>query len=121
MKVAIDALPQPNTGLAVVPSAFMTIHRDLIIALAAEKRLPAIYGWNYFATSGGLVSYGFDPADPFQRASAYIHKILKGANPGDLPLQNPTKFYLVINMKTANALGLEIPPTLLARADEVIE
>jgi ABC-type uncharacterized transport system substrate-binding protein len=121
MQLAIDGLAQPNAGLVVVPSAFMAIHRDLIITLAARKRLPAIYGWNYFATSGGLVSYGFDPADPFRRASSYIDKILKGAKPGDLPVQNPTRFYLVVNMKTAKALGLDVPPSLLARADEVIE
>ena len=96
-------------------------NRDLIIALAARYRLPAVYPFRYFAASGGLFSYGSDVADLFRRAATYVDRILKGAKPGDLPVQAPSKFELVINLKTAEALGLDVPPLLLARADEVIE
>ena len=96
-------------------------HRDLIVVLAARYRLPAVYPLRVFAASGGLISDGVDPTDIFRRAASYVDRILKGANPGDLPLQAPTKFELVINLKTANTLGLTVPPMLLARADEVIE
>jgi len=108
-----------NGGLIVTSSPSTAAHRVLIAALAARHRLPAVY--RYFATSGGLMSYGPDTTDPFRRAADYINRILKGEKPADLPVQAPTKYELVVNLKTAKALGLEIPPTVLARADEVIE
>jgi putative ABC transport system substrate-binding protein len=95
--------------------------RDLIIALASRFRLPAIYPYRYFAVDGGLISYGPDALDGFRRAAGYVDRILRGEKPADLPVQAPTKYELVLNTKTARALGLDIPPTLLARADEVIE
>jgi putative ABC transport system substrate-binding protein len=112
---------EPKGALIVSPDAFTTTNRGLIISLAARYRLPAIYPYRYFAADGGLLSYGHDYIEPWRRAPAYIDKILKGANPGDLPIQQPTKFELVINLKTAKALGLTIPPQLLDRADELIE
>jgi putative tryptophan/tyrosine transport system substrate-binding protein len=111
----------PNGGLIVTQSASATIHRDLIIALAARHKLPAVYSLRYDVTGGGLVSYGPDIVDQFRQAAAYVDRILKGAKPADLPVQAPTKYLLVINVKTAKALGLTVPETLLARADEVIE
>ena len=110
-----------NGGLIVTGSALATVHRDLIVALAARHRLPAVYYYRYFVTAGGLVSYGPDPHDQYRRAAGYIDRILKGEKPADLPVQAPTKYDLVINLKTAKALGIEVPPMLLARADEVIE
>jgi putative ABC transport system substrate-binding protein len=110
-----------NTGLIVIPSAFMSVHRDQIIALAARQLLPAIYGWNYYARSGGLVSYGIDALDLFRRASLYIDRILRGSKPNELPVQQPTKFELLINFKTAKALGQDVPLQLQQIADEVIE
>jgi putative ABC transport system substrate-binding protein len=110
-----------NGGLIVTSSALAVAHRKLIVALAARHRLPAVYAFRYYATSGGLISYGPDTTDPFRRAAGYIDRILKGEKPADLPVQLPTKYELVINIKTANALGLQVPPTLIARADEVIE
>ena len=110
-----------NGGLMVLPDVSTTNHRDLIIALAAQHRLPAVYPYRHFAASGGLMSYGSDLADVYRRAASYVDRILKGAVPGDLPVQAPVKFELVINLKTANALGLTLSPALLARADEVIE
>jgi putative tryptophan/tyrosine transport system substrate-binding protein len=109
------------TGLLVMPDIFTTAHREQIIALAAQYRLPAVYPYPYFATDGGLMSYGVDPADQFRQAAAYVDRILKGARVGDFPIQGPTKFELVINLKTAKALGLDLPPMLLALADAVVE
>ena len=110
-----------NGSLIVTPSGFASVNRDLIITLAARHRLPAVYFGRYFVTSGGLISYGNDIVDQYRRAAGYIDRILRGEKPADLPVQAPTKYELVINLKTAKALGLEVPPTLLARADEVIE
>jgi len=110
-----------NGGLIVTGSPLTLVHRDLIITLAARHRLPAVYPFRYFATSGGLISYGPNATDPYRRAASYIDRILKGEKPADLPVQTPTKYQLVINLKTAKALGLEVPATVLARADEVIE
>ena len=119
---AIDTLArEPNGGLVVLPDAFTTTHGDLIIALVARDRLPAIYPFRYFVTRGGLMSYGYDTVDLYRQAASYVDRILKGEKPADLPVQAPTKFALVINLKTAKALGLAVPPMLLARADEVIE
>ena len=111
----------PNGGLIVTSSPSTAGHRELIAELAARHRLPAVYAFRYFTTSGGLMSYGPDTTDPFRRAAGYIDRILKGEKPADLPVQAPTKYELVINLKTAKALGLTVPTTLLARADEVIE
>jgi putative ABC transport system substrate-binding protein len=110
-----------NGGLIVTGSAPVTIHRDLIITLAARHKLPAVYYERFFVAAGGLISYGPDFLDQYRRAAGYVDRILKGEKPADLPVQAPTKYELVINLKTAKALGLEVPPTLLARADEVIE
>jgi putative tryptophan/tyrosine transport system substrate-binding protein len=110
-----------NGGLITTASALMVEHRDLIIALAARHRLPAIFTRRYYVTNGGLISYGPNPVDPWKPAAAYIDRILKGAKPADLPVQAPTRYELVINLKTANALGLAVPATILARADDVIE
>jgi putative ABC transport system substrate-binding protein len=111
----------PNGGLIVTGSALSNIHRNLIITLAAHYRLPAVYFERFFVTAGGLISYGLDFLDQYRRAAVYVDRILKGEKPGELPVQAPTKYLLAINLKTAQALGLEVPPTLLARADEVIE
>ena len=112
---------RPNGGLIVTGSALAAAHRDLIIALAAKHRLPAVYPQTFYVTAGGLIAYGPDTVDPFRRAATYVDRILRGENPADLPVQAPTKYELVISLKTAKALGLTIPPSLLARADEVIE
>src|SRR3954469_12284187 len=112
---------QPNGGLIILPSPNTLVHRRTIMSLAARHRLPAIYPYGFFAREGGLLSYGIVPADNFRRAAAYVDRILKGAKPGEMPVQVPTKFELVLNLKTAKALGLEIPPKLLATADELIE
>jgi putative ABC transport system substrate-binding protein len=110
-----------NGGLIVTASGLATIHRNLIIALAARYKLPAVYPRRLFVTDGGLICYGSDRADQYRQAATYVDRILKGEKPADLPVQAPTKYELVINLKTAKALGLTVPPTLLARADEVIE
>ncbi|MGB8049244.1 MAG: ABC transporter substrate-binding protein [Pseudolabrys sp.] len=110
-----------NGGLIVTGSPLSLIHRDLIIALAARHKLPAVYSNRVFVDGGGLISYGPDMTDHSRRAAGYVDRILKGEKPADLPVQAPTKYDLVVNLKTAKALGLTIPPAVLARADEVIE
>jgi len=112
---------ESNAGLMVLPDISMTNYREAIVALAARHRVPAIYPFRYFAVSGGLMSYGTDLGEVSWRAASYVDRILKGEKPGDLPVQAPTKYELVINLKTAKALGLDVSPTLLALADELIE
>ena len=111
----------PNGALLVLPDLFTATNRQSIIALAAKHRLPAVYPFRYFVASGGLMSYGTETLDTYRQAASYVARVLKGENPGDLPVQAPSKYELVINLKTTKALGLDVPPTLLARADEVIE
>jgi ABC-type uncharacterized transport system substrate-binding protein len=119
---AINALAQTsNAGLVVLPNPITEGHRDLVSVLAARHRLPAVYRYRHFVTSGGLISYGERPEEPFRGAASYVDRILKGEKPGDLPVQQPTKFELVINLKAAKALGLDVPWFLQQRADEVIE
>jgi len=112
---------EPGGGLVVLPGVFMVAHRSPIISAAARNNVPTVYSLSYFARDGGLLSYGTDQADTFRRAATYVDRILRGEKPGDLPVQYPTKFEMVLNLKTAKALGLNVPPALLARADEVIE
>ena len=115
-----DFIQRPNGGMIVLPDPFTSAHREIIIELAARHRVPTIYPFNLFAKAGGLVSYGPDILNLFQRAASYVDRILKGKAAG-LPVEQPIKYELIVNLKTAKALGLEVPPTLLARADEVIE
>jgi putative tryptophan/tyrosine transport system substrate-binding protein len=112
---------RPGGGLIVLPDALAVVHGELIIDLAARNRLPTLYPFRSFAHKGGLLTYGLDLPDIFRQAADYVDRILKGEKPADLPVQAPTKFELVINLKTAKALDLDVPSTLLARADEVIE
>jgi putative tryptophan/tyrosine transport system substrate-binding protein len=118
---AVERFAQEPNGSLIVTAGSTAIRRDLIIALAARHRLPAVYPFRYHATSGGLISYGPNTVDPYRRAAGYVDRILKGEKPAELPVQNPTKYELVVNLKTAKALRLDVPPSLLARADEVIE
>jgi ABC-type uncharacterized transport system substrate-binding protein len=120
-RAIVSLASDPGSGLIVMPDVFVARHRHLIIALAARHRLPTVYPLPYFAVDGGLMAYGTDFADQFRRAAFYVDRVLQGAKPADLPVQAATKFGLVINLKTAKALGLTVPPTLLARADELIE
>jgi putative ABC transport system substrate-binding protein len=112
---------QPSSGLIVPPASFTLDNFALIVALAAKHRMPAIYAFRNIVAAGGLISYGIDAADQFTKAAGYVDRILRGASPSELPVQGPTKFQLAINLKTAAALGLTVPQTLLVRADEVIE
>lgn len=112
---------EPGSGVVVLPNPITNLHHGLLIALMARHRLPAAYSYPYLVSEGGLISYGVDPAGQFRQAALYVDRILKGAKPADLPVQQPTKFDLAINLKAAKALGLDVPPTLLVRADEVIE
>jgi putative tryptophan/tyrosine transport system substrate-binding protein len=112
---------EPNGGLLVMPDVFATGTRQQIFAWAAQYRLPTLYTFRFYAVEGGLMSYGIDITEMFRQSASYVDRVLRGANPGDLPVQVPTKYELIINVKTAKALGLDVPPTLLARADEVIE
>jgi putative ABC transport system substrate-binding protein len=111
----------PNGGLLALPDSTSIAHRDLLIALAAQHRLPAVYPARLFVAAGGLMSYGTDVVDVFRQAASYVDRILRGAAPGDLPVQAPTKYQTTLNLKTAKALGLDVPASLLVRADEVIE
>ena len=120
-RVVAAVAREPNGGLINLPDVFLNVHRELIIELTTRYRVPAIYQYRYFVTGGGLISYGPDVIDQYVRAASYVDRILKGEKPADLPVQAPTKYELVINLKTAKALGLDVPPMLLGRADEVIE
>jgi putative ABC transport system substrate-binding protein len=122
IETAIIALGrEPGGGLVVMPSPFMTAHRAQIILAAARNNIPAVYAFSYYARDGGLLSYGSDQVDISRRAASYVDRILRGAKPGDLPVQFPTKYEMVVNLKTAKALGLTVPSSILLSADEVIE
>jgi putative tryptophan/tyrosine transport system substrate-binding protein len=111
----------PEGGLVVLPDGTSNLHRDLVIGLAARHRVPAVYAHRFFVTAGGLMSYATDVIDHNRQAASYVDRILRGAKPADLPVQAPTKYETTVNLKTAKALGLDVPPSLLVRADEVIE
>jgi putative ABC transport system substrate-binding protein len=122
IEAAIIALGrEPGGGLVVVPDPFMTAHRAQIISAAARSNVPAVYSQSAFARDGGLLSYGIDRVDTFRRAASYVDRILRGQKPGDLPVQLPTKYEMVLNLKTAKALGIAVPQSIVLRADEVIE
>jgi putative ABC transport system substrate-binding protein len=122
IETAIIALGhEPGGGLVVMPSLWMTAHRAPIILAAARNNIPAVYGFSFYARDGGLLSYGSDQVDISRRTASYVNRILRGAKPGDLPVQLPTKYEMVVNLKTAKALGLTVPQSILLRADEVIE
>ena len=122
IETAIIALGrEPGGGLVVMVDAFMGVHREPVILAAARNNVPAVYSLSDIARDGGLLSYGVDQVDNWRRAATYVDRILRGDKPGDLPVQFPTKFEMVVNRKTANALGLAVPPSILLRADEVIE
>ena len=122
IETAIIALGrEPGGGLVVMPDTFVNVHRASIISAAARSNVPAVFWLSDFAREGGLLSYGVEGVDLFRRAASYVDRILRGAKPGDLPVQLPTKFEMVLNLKTAKALGLTVPPSILLRADEVIE
>jgi putative ABC transport system substrate-binding protein len=118
---SVIAAQSPDTGLISMPDGFLNVHREELVLLAARYRLPAVYPWRFFPELGGLLSYGSDQRDMFRTAASYVDRILRGEKPADLPVQAPTTYELVINVKTAKALGSIVPPSLLARADEVIE
>jgi putative ABC transport system substrate-binding protein len=118
---ALLRLRSQTDGFIILPDTFLNIHRKAIVELASRCQIPAVYPFSYLVTEGGLASYGIDLADSFRQAAAYVDRIFRGEKPADLPVQQPTKFDLAINLKTAKALGLDVPPSLLARADEVIE
>ena len=122
IETAIVALRRkPGGGLVIMPDSFMITHRVPIITAAARNNVPAVYSQSDFARDGGLLSYGTDPVDLFRRAASYVDRILRGAKPAELPVQFPTKYEMVVNLKTAKALGLTVPQSILLRADEVIE
>jgi putative ABC transport system substrate-binding protein len=122
IETAIIALGrEPGGGLVLMPNAFVAVHRKSIILAAARNKVPAVYPQSYYARDGGLLSYGVDQLDMFRRAATYVDRILRGEKPGDLPVQLPTKFEMVVNRETATALGLTVPPSIRLRADEVIE
>jgi putative ABC transport system substrate-binding protein len=122
IETAIIALGRdPRGGLVVMPDAFMIVHRAAIISAAARNNVPAVYGFSYYAREGGLLSYGPNQADIFRRTATYVDRILRGEKPGDLPVQFPVKYEMAVNLKTAKALGLTVPQSILLRADEVIE
>jgi putative tryptophan/tyrosine transport system substrate-binding protein len=122
IETAIVALGrEPGGGLVVMPDIFTVVHRAPIILAAARNNVPAVYPYSYFARDGGLLSYGNDVVDIYRRVASYVDRILRGEKPGDLPVQFPTKYEMAVNLKTARALGLTVPPSILVRADEVIE
>ena len=120
-RAVADFARSANGGLIVTTGASVSVHRDLIVTLAARHKLPAVYAYRFMVAAGGLMSYSPDQVDEYRRAAVYVDRILKGEKPADLPVQAPTKYELVINLKTAKALGLSVPQSLLSRADELIE